>query len=401
MRRAFSWGAGVVERDMNPPEKASLMAPFPYAHASNPDWRRVVEQVIADLAPAVDGRTPTLGFVYATDAVNAHFEQVLAMLRAATGVSHWVGATGIGICATGVEYYEEPALAVMLADLPADSFRVFPPVVKDLGGFDVAQRDWLGERKPFIGLVHGDPSNPLTESLIRQLAERTAAGFLVGGLASSESNARVVADAPAQGGIAGVTFTDQVPIQTTLTQGCSPIGPHRVMTEVQRNVLIQIDGRPALDVFREDIGEVLARDLSRVGGYIFAGLPIPGSDTGDYLVRNLLGVDVEQKLLAIGDLVEQGQQIMFCRRDGDTARDDLNRMLEGLAGRLSGPPRGGIYISCLGRGVNLFGDDSAELRLVQDRLGDFPLVGFYANGEISQNRLYGYTGVLMVFEGNA
>jgi small ligand-binding sensory domain FIST len=390
--------AGGVEPDMNPSEKAPLMAPFPYAHAGNPDWREAVEKVIADLAPQLHGRTPTLGFVYATDAVNAHFDQVLAMLRAATGVSHWVGATGIGICATGVEYYEQPALAVMLADLPADAFHVFPPVVKDLATFDAAQRGWLGEQKPFLGLVHGDPSNPLTESLITQLAERTAAGFLVGGLASSESDARVVADAPVHGGIAGVMFTDQVPIQTTLTQGCSPIGPHRVMTEVQRNVLIQIDGRPALDVFREDIGEVLARDMSRVGGYIFAGLPIPGSDTGDYLVRNLLGVDLEQKLLAIGDLAEQGQQIMFCRRDADTARDDLNRMLDGLAGRLSGPPRGGVYISCLGRGVNLFGDDSAELRLIQDRLGSFPLVGFYANGEISQNRLYGYTGVLLVFE---
>ncbi len=374
------------------------MAPFPYAHASATDWRVAVDQVIAELAPQLNGPAPALGFVYLTDAVNAHVDQVLAMLQAATGVPHWVGAVGIGICATGVEYYEQPALAVMLADLPADAFRVFPPVVKDLAAFDAAQQAWLGQPQPFLGLVHGDPSNPLTEGLITQLAERTAAGFLVGGLASSESNARVVADAPTQGGVAGVMFTDQVPIQTTLTQGCSPIGPHRVMTEVQRNVLVKIDGRPALDVFREDIGEVLARDMSRIGGYIFAGLPIAGSDTGDYLVRNLLGVDLEQKLLAVGDLVEQGQQIMFCRRDADSARDDLQRMLDGLAGRLSGPPRGGVYISCLGRGVNLFGDDSAELRLIQDRLGDFPLVGFYANGEISQNRLYGYTGVLMVFE---
>jgi len=377
------------------------MAPFAYAHASASDWHAAVDQVIVDLLRQLPGVTPSLGFVYVTDAVNAHFDRVLALLRAATGVSHWVGAVGIGICATGVEYYEQPALAVMLADLPTDAFRVFPPVVKDLDIFDAAQRNWLGERKPFFGLVHGDPSNPLTESLITQLAERTAAGFLVGGLASSETHARVVADVPGQGGISGAMFTDDVPIQTTLTQGCSPIGPHRVVTEAQRNVLIQIDGRPALDVFREDIGQVLARDMSRVGGYIFAGLPIAGSDTGDYLVRNLLGVDLEQKLLAIGDLVEQGQQIMFCRRDADTARDDLTRMLDGLASRLSGPPRGGVYISCLGRGAHLFGGDSAELRLIQDRLGSFPLVGFYANGEISQNRLYGYTGVLMVFEDSA
>jgi small ligand-binding sensory domain FIST len=72
-------------------------------------------------------------------------------------------------------------------------------------------------------------------------------------------------------------------------------------------------------------------------------------------------------------------------------------MLDALKGRLSGPPRGGIYCSCLGRGVNLFGPDSAELKQIQAVLGEFPLVGFYANGEISQDRLYGYTGVLTLF----
>jgi small ligand-binding sensory domain FIST len=192
-------------------------------------------------------------------------------------------------------------------------------------------------------------------------------------------------------------FTDAVAVQTSLSQGCSPIGPHRTITEAQRNVLVTLDGRPALDVFKEDIGEILSRDIARVGGYIFAGLPIPGSDTGDYLVRNLIGVDLQQKLLAIGDLVEEGRELMFCRRDAGTAREDLSRMLAHLKARLSGPPRGGVYISCLGRGANLFGDDSEELKQIRDELGDFPLVGFYANGEVSQDRLYGYTGVLTLF----
>ncbi|MGH8743735.1 MAG: FIST C-terminal domain-containing protein [Burkholderiales bacterium] len=54
-------------------------------------------------------------------------------------------------------------------------------------------------------------------------------------------------------------------------------------------------------------------------------------------------------------------------------------------------------MSCLGRGENMFGANSEELRLIQKTLGDFPLVGFFANGEISHNRLYGYTGVLTLF----
>jgi small ligand-binding sensory domain FIST len=72
-------------------------------------------------------------------------------------------------------------------------------------------------------------------------------------------------------------------------------------------------------------------------------------------------------------------------------------MLEALGRGLARPPRGGVYVSCVGRGVNLFGPDSAELGLIRDVLGEFPLVGFYANGEISHRRLYGYTGVLTLF----
>lgn len=369
------------------------MRPFSYAHASADDWYSAVERAIHGLG-AVDGN---LGFLYVTDAVNAHLDHALEMFRAATGVAHWIGAVGIGICATGIEYYERPAVAVMIADLPDDAFRVFPGIVKDLEAYDAAEAARPGARPAHIGLVHADPANPLVESLIKQLAARTATGFLVGGLASSEDNAQVIADAPIQGALAGVMFTDAVGIQTNLSQGCSPIGPHRTITKAQRNILMELDERAALDVFQEDIGEILARDMSRVGGYIFAGLPIAGSDTGDYLVRNLIGIDPDQKLVAIGDLVENGQQLMFCRRDADSAREDLSRMLASLKSRLSGPPRGGVYVSCLGRGVNLFGDDSEELRQIRDELGDFPLVGFYANGEISQDRLYGYTGVLTLF----
>ncbi|MCF7985772.1 MAG: FIST C-terminal domain-containing protein [Thiohalocapsa sp.] len=369
------------------------MQSFPYAHSASGDWHKLADDLIDGLRPA----SGTLGFLYVTDAVNAYLGDILDALREATGVEHWVGAVGIGICATGVEYYEKPAAAAMLADLPEDAFRVFPTIVKDLEGYDAAQRGWLGDGQPFLGLVHGDPANPLLESLIKQLAARTTTGFLVGGLASSNDNARVVADGVTEGGLCGVMFAESVGIQTNLTQGCSPIGPHRRITDCQRNVLAGLDGRPALDVFKEDIGEMLARDLSRVGGYIFAGLPIAGSDTGDYLVRNLIGVDTEQKLLAIGDIVEQGSELMFCRRDAETAREDLSRMLAHLKRRLSGPPRGGVYVSCVGRGANLFGEDSEELKQIRDELGDFPLVGFYANGEISRDRLYGYTGVLTLF----
>jgi small ligand-binding sensory domain FIST len=224
-------------------------------------------------------------------------------------------------------------------------------------------------------------------------------GFLVGGLTASNNGFPQLADGVEDGGLSGVMLSlEAVPVQSGLTQGCSPIGPVHRVTESQQNVLIRIDDRPALDVFKEDIGEVLARDLRRVAGYIFAALPVSGSDTGDYMVRNLVGIDPEARALAIGELIAPGDQIMFCRRDHDSAVEDMRRMLGGLKRRVGkGPVRGGLYFTCCGRGPNQFGPDGAELQIVKEELGEFPLVGFFANGEISNNRLYGYTGVLTLF----
>lgn len=371
------------------------MSQFRYGHAAGADWRAAAIACLARI-----GQVPaeaTLGILYATDVIADDLEELLSLLRASTGVEQWVGSVGVGICATGVEYYDEPAVAVMLAELPEDSFRVFSVPDGEMTGFDVANGEWLSDRQPFLGLVHGNPGSADIEDLVRELAGSTSTGFLVGGLASARSSGHCIAGRVTAAPLSGVFFTDRVGVVTALTQGCSPMGPTRTITDCQRNILIEIDDRSAFEPFCEDIGEELAADLGSLGGKVFAGLPIRGSDTGDYIVRNLVGIDPNHGLLAIAELVEPGQPVVFCCRDAATAVEDLDRMLLSLERRLSRPPRGGIYVSCLGRGANLFGAESAELKRIQARLGDFPLVGFYANGEISQDRVYGYTGVLTLF----
>ena len=72
-------------------------------------------------------------------------------------------------------------------------------------------RDWISAHSPMLGLVHGDPANPLMEALVKQLAERTRAGFLVGGLASARGSAYTIANGVTQGGLSGVLFGEEVP----------------------------------------------------------------------------------------------------------------------------------------------------------------------------------------------
>jgi len=370
---------------------------FKAACATGSDWRGIAERCMLELAgqPAA----ARFGLIYVTEALAADLDRLLAELRARTGVRDWIGTVGSGICCTGREIYDEPAAAVMLAALPEDSYRLIPSGLDALAEMLNRNRDWIAARQARFGIVHGDPRNNHVPQIIESLALELDPGFLVGGLSSAGSGDHQIqiAGGPYQNGLSGALFSAEIPVISALTQGCTPFGRKHAVTRCQRNILVELDGRPALDVFSEDIGEVLARDLSRVAGYIFAGLPVPGSDTGDYLVRNLIGIDPTQKLVAIGDLVEEGDPIMFCPRDGDSAREDMRRMLRDLQRRARGGIRAGVYYTCLGRGRYQFGENSEELRMIQEELGDFPLVGFFANGEICHNRLYGYTGVLTLF----
>jgi small ligand-binding sensory domain FIST len=96
-------------------------------------------------------------------------------------------------------------------------------------------------------------------------------------------------------------------------------------------------------------------------------------------------------------MVEQGTDLMFCKRDAESARRDLRRILGELREEAPSRVRGALYFSCIGRGENMFGSRGAELDLVKEALGELALVGFFCNGEISHDRLYGYTGVLTLF----
>ncbi|MGF1643779.1 MAG: FIST N-terminal domain-containing protein [Thiotrichales bacterium] len=372
------------------------MSTFAFGLATGTEPRTLVNTLVAQIGDPRPGAN--LGFVYATDALTRELPHILQLLEHATNVTHWVGSVGMALNCQGREIYDQPAVAVLIGEFPPDGFRVLPSQNGDLTALPAAMQSWAAAHQPRFAVLHGDPANPTMADLIQQLSGTLGDGFFVGGLTSSQSDTRQIADGVVSGGLSGVLFAPEVTVVAGHTQGCSPIGPVRQVTRAERNIIATLDHRPAVEVMKEDIGEVLARDLNRLGGYIFVGLPLPHSDTGDYLIRNLLGLDVGNGLIAIGEMIETGDTLMFCRRDGNTAREDMTRMLEGLKKRCGAKtPRGGLYFSCLGRGRNQFGDNAEEMALISEVLGDFPLVGFFANGEIFNNRLYGYTGVLNLF----
>jgi small ligand-binding sensory domain FIST len=410
------------------------MKPFLSAHATHPDWRVALAlaaaQIEAQRAEVPGAPHPTLGWVYLTDHFAGAAEELLAELQRRWRGVAWVGAVGVGIAAGAVEYMDEPALALMLGAIGRDRFQVFHG------------RQPLRRFAAQTAMVHADPASGELAELVADLADRTSSGYLFGGVASSRwtaadgtSTARHLADGVWQGGVSGVAFDAGVALVSRVTQGCQPIGPSREVTAADRQVVVALDGEPALDCLLRDLAMEGAepRDAVPRLRQTLVGLRDPaardpsrperalrGEAFGDETrVRHLIGLDPARRAIAVGDAVEPGMRLAFCHRSTEAARRDLTRIcaevreevepeaavaLPALPNRadaersaVASGIAGALYVSCAGRGGPHFGAPSAELAIVRHALGDVPLVGFFAAGEIANRHLYGYTGVLTVF----
>ncbi len=369
------------------------MSAFISSHAADDDADEVVARTLASLPPLPDGAN--LGFVYATDTFAAELPSLVGRLREATGVKDWVGTVGLGVSATSAGYFDRPALSVMIGALPADSFRIFSGLEHGMDRFRREHGEWIAAKQPGFGVVHADPRNPKTPEMVARLADELPC-YLVGGLTASRSRHAQVAGTgagAAEGGISGVLFAGDVAVACGLSQGCSPIGPSRLVSDAEGNVIKTIEGQPAVEVLKADL-----EASGQKAQALHVALAVPGSDTGDYLVRNLIGVDPDRGWIGIGDEVTAGDRVTFCRRDPATAAEDLDRMLGRLKARGNAPPAAGLYYSCVARGPHLFEGESTEAEAIASSLGAFPLTGFFGNGEISSSRLYGYTDVLALFK---
>lgn len=396
---------------------------FLVGHATHPDWRSALTLAQAQLQSGVaahelsaDGPL-SLGIVYFTDHFAAEAQPLFEALRQQWPGVSWVGCVGVGVAVSGVEYFDEPALVLMLAALAPGRFEVFSGARK------------LQSIEPFSALVHADPSTADLAELIAEMSDRTSSGYLFGGLAASRGAMVHVADGVWQGGLSGVAFTRDVALVSRVTQGCQPLGPTRRVTACERNVVTQLDGQPALPLLLSDLGlrpgadprELVPRLRATLVGLTDeqdSALSRGGQFGASTRVRHLIGVDPDQHAVAVAELLQPGMKLAFCHRDVAAARRDLVRICSEIRDEVESPVEaamaevpatagaqsrrilGAIYISCSGRGGPHFGGPSAELKIVQHALGDVPLVGFFAAGEIARHHLYGYTGVLTVFIGS-
>ena len=425
---------------------------FPFAHATHPSWRMAVEIVLLQLKAQMShpdyANKPHLGILYITDHYALDAQAILdAFVSELTSVANWTGTVGVGIASNNVEYFDEPAISVMLCDIDPKSFRVFNGV-KSLSG---AMKNSFNAS---CALIHADGQMPDLPELIAELSEVTQQRYLFGGLTSSrtdliqfskssnnlESNSSQTAAKQASinedsvfiGGLSGVAFDRNVKLISRVTQGCYPISKSRRVTQFDGHVILTLDNRPALEVLLEDLDMTLEsprtlllkkirETLVGLTDSSYQALKKTGGLSDDVRVRHIIGLDTQRNGVAVAELLSDNLQLTFCERNAKAAKADLIRIATEIREALEPQEmsesdalevnqlslvdapiaarkiRGAIYISCAGRGGPHFGAPSAELQLLKKALGDVPLTGFFAGGEIAHQNLYGYTGVLTVF----
>lgn len=372
--------------------------PFRHAVGTGVGWADSLAPCLRTLGHC--GGPGRLGFVYVTVPLAADLGAILTTLRESTGVEHWVGGVGVGVCGTSTEVHRQPAVSVMVADLPEDSWRLFGTLMRCGDGLEPEVVDWAGPVAPVLGIVHGDGLNPALTFLVSDLADDTD-GFLMGGVTAELPDAVTpaqVAGLPTRGGLSGVLVSGHVPVVVGITQGCARIGAYHEVTEVHRAAITRLGSRRPLDVLCEETGARSREDLRELSGVVHVGVQVSGSDVGAFTARSLLAVDPRTGWIATHGPVAPGDRICFVRRTQQAAAEDMRATLRRLKARLGGrPPRGGLYASCRARGPQLFGGRDREMALIAEEMGDFPLTGFFGTGEIGHNRLYSHAGVLTLF----
>ena len=339
-----------------------------------------------------DVASHTIGFVYVTTALTYRFEEIVNELRQHTGIESWFGTCGEGVCGREGEVFGSSAISVLTCNMPEHELEI-------VGNQRRYKPGSPGQESPFIpviGVVHGNPREPETLEAIRSLASDHNT-FLVGGLtAGSEQFPQVAIDVQEQG-VSGLMLGAECEPIAGVTQGCSPIGPFHEVTGGHDHYLHSLDEIPAFKILCEDLGVNEGVDPLPWLNNVHAAKEVTGSDKSEYVVRNLVAIDPTNGTVAVSDQIQKGDRWAFVRRDREAAEKDFKRMLEELKSRCNGSVKAGLYYSCIARGPSLFPDTSYEVNNIKQVFGEFPLAGFFGNGEIFNNRVYGYTGVLVLF----
>ena len=325
------------------------------------------------------------------------------------------GCSGRGVIGSGLEVERRPAVSITAATLPDVAMVELHLDGDGLPDLDAGPQSWEelvdvapSQEPQFILLA--DPFSFPVQNLLMGLDFAFSRSVRVGGLASGGQqqgdNALFLGDQVYRSGAIGVALHGNITVDTVVAQGCCPIGSPLRITQSHHNLLMELDGKPPLAVLKEMFQTLSDRDRELLRHSLFLGVVmdelVEEPEQGDFLIWNVVGMDARTSMLAIGEMLKEGQLVQFRLRDAQTSAEDLTAVLQDYAGdNRENQVRGALLFSCLGRGEHLYGRPNHDTDIFRDRLGAVLPGGFFCNGEIGlvggTTFLHGYTSSFGIF----
>lgn len=343
-----------------------------------------LDEGLDTLTAELDGDAPDLLVVFAHPAYSGHASRLIPAITACYPDALIVGCSASGVIGGGYELEHQPAISLTAACLPGVELSPF-----HLASTPAAWREQIDVRphhSPAF-LLFPDPFTCPSEELVRWFDTVYPGCVKIGGLASGGTGPGTTTlfagDRIARMGAVGVAMHGDVEVETIVAQGCRPIGSPVFVTRSEGNIILELDGQPAIAAVESLHAQLSPAEQDMFSHALFLGL---GTDEGkqvygqgDFLIRNLIGIDPQLGALAVGAEIIENQVVQFHLRDAETSAADLTRMLDRYDAE---PPAGALLFSCLGRGEALYGQPNHDSDSFQRRFGALPLGGFFSNGEI-------------------
>lgn len=335
---------------------------------------------------------------------------IIDIVTERVGSATVLGCSAAGVIGARREIEEAPAIAAWAASLPGigiQPFRLTFQREDDHAIIEGLEDLPSADQQPVVMLL-ADPFSFPADVLLDHLNDAAAGVPVVGGMASggleAGRNSLYFNDEILRDGAVGAILTGPG-MRTIVSQGCRPVGETYAVTRAQENVLFELGGAPAMDRIEELYSASSERDQLLIRRGLHVGSAItetkPELVRGDFLVRNVIGVDRATGAIAISDRLEIGTTVQFQVRDAGSAREDLRVVLERERIAAPGAVAGGLLFSCNGRGQALFGEPDHDVGAVRRVFGDIPISGFFAAGEIGpvsgKSFLHGFTASILLF----
>ena len=355
-----------------------------------------------------------LAIVFATLNYQTEYEHLYQAVHSNANCDELIGCSGMSVLTSAGEFEEEPTLAVMVIrsdQLSAVSFRARGTAAEV--GEQIQKDIQSGRDDASLLVIFPDVRAVNPAELVKYIGDDGTELPLVGAAVSGDATGAQMyhwkGEEATEGGLTGILLTGDFNTEIGVAQGCQPVGRPREVTRAEGRVIFELDGEPALENFKGTLQLLTQDDIRRSGGTVFVGIAMDPENRnpirGDFLIRNLIGINEEHDALAVSEEVTEGQLVQFHLRNPNAAAEEIQVILTRLAEKTrQHPPAFGLYFNCLGRGKGLYGVANHDIGVIQEKFPGLPVIGFFGNSEFApiggRNFAHAYTGVFVLCTAN-